>query len=437
MTWFAIPLDPTKILGGLAKGAGEGAVGAVADAVAEAVGKAVAALSTLWVSVGTPNLTTTGGQPSESVAFIQNSLWWYMAAAAVFAVIVGGARMAWEGRQEPGRELLKALLTLVVVSGAGLTVIAVATNAADEFAKWIIQSSVKDGDFGKNITVLLGLSGLSGPIGPMIVIIVGLGALLASLLQIVLMVMRGGMLVLLAGILPLSAAFSNTETGRTWLKKGIAWTVAFILYKPAAAIVYATAFKLAGSDVFGKGNLVSALTGLTLMVLALFTLPALMRFVMPAVGAVAAGGGGGGSMGAAAAMAMPTGAMSLGGGGNDSAAMGTAGSNGSSGGQGDSGASGAVGTGGDGEKGSSGAEAAQGAAGGAEAAGGGAEAGAGAGAGAAGAGAGAAGAGAAAGGPAGAAAAAGLQAAKGAKDKVSEMGESQTGDQEGGPSGSR
>jgi len=96
--------DPIrKGLGGFAKDAAGGAVGAVADAVTEAVGKAVASLSTLWVSVGTPNLTLEGGGPSESVAFIQNSLWWYMAAAAVFAVIVGGAKTAWEGRQEPLR----------------------------------------------------------------------------------------------------------------------------------------------------------------------------------------------------------------------------------------------------------------------------------------------------------------------------------------------
>ena len=92
----------------------------------------------------------------------------------------------------------------------------------------------------------------------------------------------------------------------------IAWLVAFILYKPAAAIVYATAFRLAGSDVFGGDGdeLMSAVTGLVLMVLALAALPALMRFVTPMVGALSSGGGGGGgTMAAGAAMAaMPTGA---------------------------------------------------------------------------------------------------------------------------------
>ena len=74
----------------------------------------------------------------------------------------------------------------------------------------------------------------------------------------------------------------------------LGWLVAFILYKPAAAIVYAAAFQLAGTNVFqddGTG-FIAVLTGLILMVLALFAMPALMRFVTPLVGAMSAGAGG-------------------------------------------------------------------------------------------------------------------------------------------------
>ena len=61
------------------------------------------------------------------------------------------------------------------------------------------------------------------------------------------MVVRSGMLVILAGILPTTAAFTNTEMGRQWFQKAVGWTIAFILYKPAAAIVYSVAFLLMGS----------------------------------------------------------------------------------------------------------------------------------------------------------------------------------------------
>jgi hypothetical protein len=312
------------------------AIDALADGVSEAVGKAVASVGTLWVKVGTPNVTTNGGaRPSDAVGFLQGGLWWYMAAAAVLSVIVAGAKMAWEGRAEPGRELLKSLMTLVVVAGAGLTAISLAVAAADGFAKWIIDSSLDGTDFGANITALLGLSAVSG-LGAIIVIVLGLAAFVAALVQIGLMVVRGGMLVILAGILPLSASATNTEWGRTWFRKCVAWLVAFILYKPAAAIVYATAFRLAGSDMFGGDELMSAISGLVLMVLALVALPALMRFVTPMVGAIAGGGsGGGGMMAAGAIAAMPSGAMRVPRGGGSS---GNGAGTGNSGGSGPTGA---------------------------------------------------------------------------------------------------
>jgi type IV secretion system protein TrbL len=339
------------------QGAVNDAIQNLADAVTEALGKALASLGTLWVNVGTPNLTTSdgGSTPSEAVAFIQDSLWFYMAGAAVLAVLVGGARMAWERRAEPGRELLKSLLTLVVVSGAGLTGIALAVGAADGFAQWIIDRSTEGTSFGTNITALIALTSAAsgGALGPLLVIILGLVAILASFVQIMLMVVRGGMLVILAGILPLAASFTSTEMGRQWFKKCLGWTLAFILYKPAAAVIYATAFRLTGTDVFGDdgSGLMNVLVGLVLMVLALFALPALLRFVTPAVSQLASGAGGAAVAGAGLA-AMPTGAMALGAAGRGA---GTAGSGGGAGGaipsqpggsSGGSDASGAAATGG-------------------------------------------------------------------------------------------
>ncbi|WP_220475002.1 hypothetical protein [Actinomyces sp. 2119] len=252
--------------------------------------------------------------------FLQSALWWYTGAAAVLSVLVGGARMAWEQRAEPGREVLRSLLTLVVVAGSGVTLVGVLVRSADRFSTWIIDSSVnctvsEEGStcFGDNMLALLALgSGAAGGLGPLLIIILGLMAVLASAFQVVLMVARGGMLVILTGILPLSASFTNTEMGRNWFRKCVAWLVAFILYKPAAAVVYAAAFQLAGTDVFsddGSGFL-SVLTGLMLMVIALFAMPALMRFVTPMVGAVAGGAAGGAAVGALAAL--PTGAAAVG-----------------------------------------------------------------------------------------------------------------------------
>ena len=121
-----------------------------------------------------------------------------------------------------------------------------------------------------------------------------------------LMLVRGGMLVLLVGTLPLIAAFSNTEMGLQWFRKASAWLLAFALYKPAAAIIYAVAFDLAGQQ-----GALSLLDGVMMLLLAILALPALMRFLVPATSALAGGGGTGAMLvgaAGAAAMRMPTGA---------------------------------------------------------------------------------------------------------------------------------
>lgn len=433
--------DPSCWANDWVSGAIGSAIEDLAKGVVEAYGKAVASLGTIWVNIGTPNLTGTGGSSSISagssapnsegiitvlswvtwiaiviagisiillggliatrirngegfqaagrigivlgaiflmsgatalvsgllprgpqgasgaVLFLQSSLWWYMGAAAVVSVIIGGVRMAWEQRAEPGKETVKSLLTLIVVAGAGVTIVGLLVSAFDSFSVWILNGALscdvgaESACFGQNITTLLALTTNpnTGGLGSLLVIIFGIIAILATAAQIVLMIARGGMLVILTGILPLSAAATNTEMGKGWFKKNVGWLVAFILYKPAAAIVYAASFQLVGTNIFqddGTG-FIAVLTGLILMVLALFAMPALMRFVTPLVSSLSAGAGG--ALGAAAIMALPSGAaaagrLATGSGGGSSAGGGP----GATGGQGSTGAAGPSGSNGGG-----------------------------------------------------------------------------------------
>jgi hypothetical protein len=292
---------------------------------------------------------------SDTVAFMQNSVYWYVLALAILSVVVGAARMAWEQRAQPGKDLVRSLLTLLVVSAFGLGVIGLCVTAADEFSSWIIERSLRDQggtSFKDAVSSMLGVDTLAGDaVSAIAIIVVGLIAFIACLLQIVAMVVRGAMLVLLAGILPLAAAATNTEMGMSWFKKCVAWLVAFILYKPAAAIIYATAFRMVGSNTDEENNgLVTAVSGLGLMVLAIVALPALMRFVTPMVGAAASGATGGSVAALAAVPAM--GAVSTSGRGSASGSHGSPATSGASGATGPSGAT--IG-GGSGSAGTSGA----------------------------------------------------------------------------------
>ncbi|MGM7774418.1 hypothetical protein ACSVHC_00085 [Arthrobacter sp. KNU-44] len=301
----------TCVAGNIAAGAVNDAIANLAKSIMEGMSQMVTTLSTFWVSMPAVNLASEDGTtPGPVVSMVNSELMVWTLTLAVLAVILGGIRMIWEQRGAPLKDLLRSLVTLALVTGLGLGVISILVIAADAFSAAIIQRSTDGKGFAESMKLLV-LTGQTG-VGVFILIVLGLIGLLASLVQIVLMVVRSGMLVILAGILPTTAAFTNTEMGKQWFQKAVGWTIAFLLYKPAAAIVYSVAFLLMGNNT-GKDALTGSITGFTLMIVALFALPALMRFVTPMVGAVASGGGAGAG---AAVGAMATGAVSLGRGGS-------------------------------------------------------------------------------------------------------------------------
>ncbi len=316
----------------------------IAGALESALNSMITALTTFWVDVGTPNLTTAAGgsSPSDAVSYLQSHLQWYMMAAALTSIVLGCMRMAWEQHHGAGVEMLKGLLVFLAVNGAGLTVVSLLVSASDSFSTWIVNGALTGtgggavgGRFGAAMGGMIGIcSAVTGGVPVMLIIVLGAMAVVASLIQVFLMIVRGGMLVLLAGVLPLTFSFWTTEAGRQWSKKATSWLIAFTLYKPAASIVYATAFRLVSAHAFGSGGILSIATGITLLFVALLALPALMRFVTPMVGAAVGGGAGvmAGATGAAAVMALPTGALALAGAsGTAAGAVGAAGATGAAG----------------------------------------------------------------------------------------------------------
>ncbi len=260
--------------------------------------------------------TSSSSTASPTVAFLQNSLWWLVGGLAILSVVVAGARMAWTQRATAGAALVGSLLTLVVVSGAGVTAVGLLTAAGDGFSSWILARSSAT-DFQTNLGSLLALGGDS-PLGTFGELMLGMLAVLFSWLQIGFMVLRSGLLVVMTGALPVAASFTNLEVGRQAFARYCGWLVALVLYKPAAAFVYAAAFQLAGSRVAGgaEGALIQPITGLVLMLVALLALPALMRLAAPAAVAVRGGGlpwtpgGAGGQLGEAATGAVRLAAIS-------------------------------------------------------------------------------------------------------------------------------
>ena len=309
-------IDPGCIVGkavggGISSVAGD-AITALAKAVLGALGHAIEWASTLWVGVGTPPIAGSTG----TVSFLQQNLLYYTTGLAVLSTLIGVGRIVYhEHKATHARELIRFLVTYTLVSAGAATAASVLIGGADEMSAWFINQADARNSFPTHLAQLLGMTGQAGGFTTglaatattaVIAIVLGLLAFLGSVIQIMLMLVRGGMLVLLVGTLPLIAAFSNTEMGNQWFRKATAWLVAFALYKPAAAIIYAVAFKLGGQQ-----GALALLDGVMMLILAILALPALLRFLVPATSALAAGGGTGAILAGAAAMRMPSGAAAI------------------------------------------------------------------------------------------------------------------------------
>ena len=268
-------------------------------------------LATFWVKPPTPvSLATTSddGQTwteSKTVAFMHEKTLALTLTIFALAIVIAGIRVAWEQRAKPLQDLLKAMLTFVVVCGLGTAAIQCLITWSDQFALSVVHDAIGGQGFADAMkNVVTGPSDTGGGYGNVVksvlmLVLLGQLSAWASLIQIVLMLIRSAMLVLLGSTLPLAAAATNTEVGKAWFKKYCAWTLGFIAYKPAAALIYAAAIKLKQEKMFAQGSsgLLPSLTGVMMMMLAILALPALLRLAVPLTAAVGGGSAGMGNTG--------------------------------------------------------------------------------------------------------------------------------------------
>jgi hypothetical protein len=246
---------------------------AIKAMVIEAVVAVVKAVGFLWVDIQSPDL-----QGNETIGFVSGHTKYILIFAASIAVISGAIKMAISQRGEPLRDILKSLITMAMVS-AGITgFAALLIEASDSFSGWIIKQALGKGKtFEDSLTAKL-TDPLKGRIGLALVVLVGILMVISGLIQLVLMIIRYGMLILLVGVVPLTASATNTEMGMMWFKRSISWLVAFVIYKPVAALIYATAIKLMAAP---ADDSLKVITGVTMMMMGIVALPALLRFVSP------------------------------------------------------------------------------------------------------------------------------------------------------------
>lgn len=281
------------------------ALDGLADAMTDSVAWVVETTLTWWVD--TPGLDVKKQQ--NVIAEIRGYLLPLAVAVLVGGLMVQGIRMALLRRADPMVRASRALLTFALVSGAGTAAVVGAMEAGDAFSTWVLDEST-GGQFGARMTAVLTL-GLKTQPGPTIAL--GAIALLASLVQAILLMCREAAMVALAGALVLAAAGKVTSATEGWFPRVTGWTLAVIAYKPTCSLVYATAFTL----VKDGDNVQSLFVGYAMIILSIFALAPLTKLFSWAAGEASGGGGGGaGSMLMNAGFALQAlGGMRRGGGG--------------------------------------------------------------------------------------------------------------------------
>src|SRR4051812_42084136 len=293
-----IPGLPAACLGNPANGiAGNLATGVLGNGFADAMrdGAAWVIKTTIgwWINVPALDLAT------SPAATIRSYVLWVALVVAVGEVIWQGILLTVTRRPEPALDVGRGLFTLALWSALGIIGPAAALRAGDAFSVWVLDAAAH----GHAADRLIRLASLSGIDSAGAGILLGLLMMLAGLAQAVLMMFREGALVILAGVVVLAAAGSMTRATRPWLPKVLGWMLALICYKPAAALVYASAITLVGEGDDPR----TIFVGLTMMLLAIVALPVLMRLFTWATGAATSGGGGMATLAGASAAAIHAG----------------------------------------------------------------------------------------------------------------------------------
>jgi hypothetical protein len=296
-----------QAVGGLAGAATKSIAGSafqsVVDAFTQGLADVIKTLLTFWINGPQPDVSPASPVIANLTAVTRP----LVAFAALLGLLLGGARLAWAARGGDKLEnVLRGVLLMTVVTGGATTIVELLLTGLDSLASSILTNGFNGVSVGQRLAALAQLPNGSG--GGLIFLLAFFG-MLASLVQVGIMLVRGAILAVLVGILPVAAAASIQDAGWAWFRRLCAWIGSFVLYKLLAAVIYAAAFSMIGDTT----DLTGVVSGFALITVAILALPALLRLLPPSADAMGRGGGGAasGAVGAAA-----TGAVMLSGSGS-------------------------------------------------------------------------------------------------------------------------
>ena len=265
--------------------------------VTKSLGEIVLNLGTWWVKAPVPSLFITTSPAYK----LQDYLRFLLAAVMIASLICAGIKVIIDGRGDSLRQVAQSLVTVVVISGAGLVLASALISIFDDTAVWLLDSVTEESaeTFGKRIIPVLWES-TQVPGGTVPVLLLALAGILANVIQMAMIWIRSILLMVIMGLAPIIASTISTSWGRAWAGKILGFFSGLVLYKLAVSVIYATTILFLTSE-SGLEGFVSFLFGVMLMVFAAVCPFALVGLLVPTGAMIASsmGGVGGAATGAA------------------------------------------------------------------------------------------------------------------------------------------
>ncbi|MGV0438060.1 hypothetical protein ACUY2L_02550 [Corynebacterium mastitidis] len=270
-------------------------VGELSKSMMEGTSEILQTVMTLWMEY-----SIVGDNADAQIRGVKNIVFSLSFLALVGSLIYGGIQISasrrmglQDGLEETGSVILRYLLYSTVVPG----MVASGISAGDLMAKEIMKSfGVKDsqsfvdlGSLNENMA------------GPIIMLVLAGICIAGAFVQIIALVSITLVLPVAAGLTPLFAAASFSGKGRSGLDHLTAFMIAAVVYKPAAAVLYAV---LMWNVTAGPGqeqkSLIGAMINVPMIALVGFLGPKLVQMLIPLT-AQAGGGTAGAALGMGAA----------------------------------------------------------------------------------------------------------------------------------------
>lgn len=262
--------------------------------------EAVAQVSLWWILAPEPlidNGKDSGINVEQNVNFLIRHTNVLTLGLVALSIVIASIRISLTREVKHAQEVVRSIVILVLVSGLSVLVINALVAVGSWYSTWILVRGLNPSS-DEPLSRAAGQEAATGAIESftgnlvnlnfILLVLLSLCLIAGGLVQWVYMIVRIPVVTILAGTLPLAAAATNTEVGKSWMARHLAYLGAFILVKPASVTVFVASARLFGSNA-GATGAEAQFRGAVILLLMSLLLPALVKMIFPIVGPATGG----------------------------------------------------------------------------------------------------------------------------------------------------